>query len=366
MKKVGILTFNFALNYGSLLQAFALQKALEGMDYDAYMIDLEEINAENQLPLKARIRKVIICVLSKCVFLPVIKDRNDKVNKFQAFREKYRFTPKCRNIADLQAIANELDVLLVGSDQVWNTTLQDFTYLFMAPVKSVKKIGYSVSLGNAPETDLLQYKDEIKGFHAISVREENSRLFVESLYGKKTPVTIDPTFLIDDVVWKTIALRATVDIEEPYLLCFLFGKNRDHYREKYEMVKSIAKRNKLKIVYLNHGYNKYSLYPNALCDCGIEDFLKLFSKADMVVTDSFHGTVFSIIFKRKFYSIVDMKSKDRRKQDLLMRIGLEKRLLDVCDSGKELLDDNIDYDDVGQKLGLLRKESLEFLKKEIG
>ena len=366
MIKVGILTFNFALNYGSLLQAYALQKVLEDMGYDAYMIDLEEINEENTLSIKTKIRKKIIKIVSHVGIVPVIRERNIKVRKFQDFRKNYNFTEKCNDLAGLQKIADEMNVIIVGSDQVWNTTLQDFTHLFMLPVKNVKKVGYSVSLGNAPESDLQKYKYDIKDFDAVSVREEKSRQLVEKIYEKKIGVTVDPTLLIGAEKWKQMAEKSSINIEGPYLLCFLFGKNREYFNEKYKLVDSIAKNKRLKVIYLNHGYNKYSFNKNALCDSGIEDFLKLFSEASAVVTDSFHGTVFSVIYERDFYSIVDSNNADRRKQDLLISLGLQSRIIDISAEKQDLSYETIDYENVNNRLECLCKESLDFLNKEIG
>ena len=366
MIKVGILTFSFALNYGSLLQAYALQEVLETKGYSACIIDLEEFNEENALPVKERIRKKIIKIVSNFDFLPVIRKRNDKIEKFEAFRKHFNLTMKCHDIAELQHIADDLDVIIVGSDQVWNTHLKDFTYLFMLPVDNIRKIGYSVSLGWASETDLKEYQKEIQKFAAISVREETSKQLVRSIYKSDIAVTADPTLLVDTATWNMISESTTISVEKPFLLCFLFAKNRKYSREKYRFVNEIAKSKNLKVIYLNHGYNKYSFREDAFCDCGIEDFLYLFRNASAVVTDSFHGTVFSIIYRREFYSIVDNSNTDRRKQGLLNRLGLEKRAVDVNEKINEVQDESIDYEAVAQKLYQMKEESLDFLDKEIG
>ena len=364
--KVGVLTYNFALNYGSLLQSYAMQVTLEKLGYDAYIVDLDELNKENKLSARAKMRKILVDTSSRFGFIPVIRDRNNKVMKFQTFRKKFHFTNKCDDIDGLQAIANKFDALIVGSDQVWNPRLQDFTYLFMLPVSGVRKIGYSISIGKAKEEELSRFKNEIRDFDYISVREAGIKDAVERLYGKDVCVTLDPTLLLDKAVWMKQAEKSDVKLKKPYLLCFLFGKNREFNKGKYEFVKHIAKKKKLDIIYLNHGYTRYSFGKNAYCDCGIEDFLKLFNNADMIITDSFHGTVFSIIFEREFYSIVDGTSSDRRKQDLLSAVGIDTRIVDISKKNMLIDEKSIDYALINKRLELMKEESIDFLKDRIG
>jgi len=364
--KVGILTFNFALNYGSLLQSYAMQEILKSMGYDAYIVDLDELNKENRLSVKAKLRKILVETSSRFGFIPVIRDRNNKVKKFQNFRKRFHFTSKCNDIDSLQAIADEFDALIVGSDQVWNPGLQDFTYLFMLPVNGVKKIGYSISLGKAKEEELDEFKKDIRDFDSISVREADIKDVVERLSGKNVSVTLDPTLILDKTVWTKLAEESAIELNRPYLLCFLFGKNREFNKEKYAFVNCVAKKKGIDIIYLNHGYNRYSFGNNAYCDCGIEDFLKLFINADAIVTDSFHGTVFSIVFEKEFYSIVDGTSSDRRKQDLLAAAGIDTRIVDVSSNNLTVDDMNIDYSLVSKRLELMKDESIGFLKSRIG
>lgn len=364
--KVGIVTFSFALNYGSLLQCYALQETINNMGHEAYIVDLKENNKESYLSMKARFRGLVVTVASTFEFIPIIKDRNNKVRKFQEFRNLFNLTDECDDISDLQKIANKLDVLIVGSDQVWNPHLQDFTYLFMLPVSGVKRIGYSISMGKAQEKDIEKYKSDISGFDAISVRERQIKEPIERLYGREVYVTVDPTFLLGADKWKHFMENAEVNVNSPYLLCFLFGKNKEYNTAKYKFVDAVAKEMGLKIIYLNHGYNRRSFLKNSYCDCGIEDFIKLFRDASLIITDSFHGTVFSIIFQKDFYAILDSKSTDRRKQDLLETMGISKRAVDISASNISWSRESIDYYLVDAKLKQLKQDALDYLRNEIG
>lgn len=362
MKKVGIITFNFALNYGSLLQCYALQNTLESLGNRAYIVKLNENNEESHIGTGKAVRNWLISLASHFDFIKIIRERNIKVRKFIGFaEERFNYTDGCNSIEDLSRICNNLDALISGSDQVWNNRLQDFTELFFLPVEGVGKIGYSISTGPVEEEELQAYQELIKAFDNISVREMKTKKIVSSLWGQQPVVTCDPVFLTDKVLWDKLASTSEYDISEPYILVFLFGKNREYFDRKYEIVEKIAKNRNLNVVYLNHGYYKHSFKKNAICDAGIEDFIKLLKGADVVLTDSFHGTAFSLIYEKDLYTCVVSNNSDRRKQELLLSVGASHRLIEIDKMNYIINHNPIDYSVVRKSICKMKDESLDYL-----
>lgn len=340
--RVGIITYHFAQNYGSVLQCFALQEYLENMGYTVKIInfvsDKQEINNSLSNGLKGRIRNI--------VFFPINNKRKSKYDKFLDFRKKFlKETEKVSINSKLKKLieTEQFDFLISGSDQVFNPNINDFDYAFLFPFKTqAKKIAYAASLGNAKSTELNKLKKYILDFQEISLRESGDQDIFQKTIGVSPKIVCDPVFLIRKQKWEEIikSMKVNYNTNDKYLLCYFIHKK--YMNKSIGIAKKIAKQRNLKIRFINAGYNRNSFNKKSIVDCGPEDFLVLLKNADFVCTDSFHGTSFSTILNKDFLCFDTKRNvTDFRRRDLLHKLDLDKQYVLVENFNYDI--DNIDF-----------------------
>ena len=295
-----------------------------------------------------------------------IQDRTRAVNQY-----KYeKFEPLCRTYVGFDALSKgalNYDLVLVGSDQIWvplGLYTKFFNLLFVAD--RIPKVAYASSFGvsKIPFWQVKQTKRYLERLDAIGVREMKGKEIVESVSTKQAKVVLDPTLLLTGDQWKQVADRSDVSIGEGYIFCYFLGTNP----ESRAAVRELAHKTGLKIVFMPHmdeyipedeGFADYALYSIAP-----PDFINLIRNAAYVCTDSFHGTVFSIQFKKQFvtfyrYAAASSNSRNSRIDSLFELLGLQERLYagNICDQ----MIVPIPYEQVHQALAVLRDDSLQFL-----
>ena len=368
MKNITILTFQRAKNYGAVLQAFALKTALrsicehnvEILDYDFVVAGMND-NLKNHYKKRGKVKFIIfifIKIIEKflgTLFINSIKKREIKIT---SFIDKYLINPnqKRYNIGNVKTI--DSDLYIVGSDQVWNYSIAggDKTFfLEFVPEKS-KKFSYAASFGF--EDVFLKYKKEcidlLRNFEGISLREPIG-YDVLSKEIKEPFIHIDPTLLLDASVWSGF----TADTGEKYILVY----NVIPPNKLYKAAKETAKKKRLKMIEITSGFSSFILNPKSkkLLDKSPEEFVSLIANAEYVFTTSFHGTTFSVLFKKKFFTELNCNNYyNHRVENLLNLLGLEERAIDNCggDFSKE-----INWDSVDGKLNAERKKSFDYLAK---
>ena len=338
-KKIGILTFHEADNYGATLQAFALLKTVnkyadgEVINYHCQFI-LDQIKDVGQSSLP---RKIIASLF--------------KMNKHRAFNSFSR-----KNMALSQGYTgttkNEMngkyDLIFVGSDQVWNIecTNLDKTY-FLDNIHDETLIStYAASFGSGPYPGD-EYSKLLRRFHVISLREEK---YIDKLeqVNSNIRVDVDPTMLLTDAEWKNYIKKAP--ISKKYVFVYLVGEQIDLLKKADEY----ARRNGCTVI-----TNKKS--PEFFLHCSPTDFLNWINFAECVFTNSFHGTVFSILFHKKF--TVECKIKggyNNRASSLLGKTGLEFAMLEKWEE-----QENTDWNKVDKALKDMRESSLNYLNETI-
>ena len=359
MKKCGIITYHFANNYGAILQCFALKSALECLGYEC---DILNYISDKQLDNNSLYRKKqgIRGIVKNICLLPFFRGRSDREHRFEKFRFKYlKCNNRLNNINMLQSFINsqEYDVIISGSDQVWNPNVYDFDKAFFFPFKAnAKKVGYGISLGNASETQLFEYKTWINDFDVITVREKSSIKRIKEVSNRNNIIeVIDPLFLINPDKWKDLTKPV---ITKPYLLCY-FVRTED-IGLKIKKAKKIATLRGLDFKVVNLRITKYNLFRNIIYNAGPLEFLNLLRNAEYVYTDSFHGTAFSLIFEKNFTTVDSNQEKiDNRKRNLLSKFDLDYRVQKADESDKLLSD--IDYKITTESLSKLRELSLKEL-----
>lgn len=337
--KVGIATFIDVLNYGALLQAYALGNYLSSLGYDVcYYSESDKRNHDSFYGIKWLYYKFFINMRI-----------NNKSESFAAFKHKY-----------FKIITKEtdVDIRICGSDQIWNTDItHGYSDLFWGKGAS-RAIAYaascgdiSVFLGNSKEV-----KNKIANFDFVSARERELSDYVLSQTGFECPFVCDPSLLLkqEDYV-KLISKR--VNIKGNYL--FIYQMNKSTYL--YKVAKLIARKMKLKVIEINNNLFNYQHHPHK-CFYGmsIEGWLSLISQSSFVVTNSYHGMIFSILFRKPFYVIKSGK-RNTRIVDLCDYLGLNERILDLNQKVPKRIEE-IDYSSTMSKLEEFSSFSKQFLR----
>ncbi len=354
MKKIGILTFHRAHNYGAVLQSYALQ-----LKTKSFIIDYYSPYIYDQYKLFKPLRKNVIKFI-----ISLVRDfRNYKVNK-------KRYINFEKVISNLPLISleetNNMSILITGSDQVWNPEITNGLsdiYTLNFGNDNIKRISYAASVGNINNIEKYknEYKDKISKLDRISVREESAKLELEKILPyKKIEVVLDPTLLLTEKEWNN-EIKSIKSENKKYILAYVVEEN-DNY---LKIVNKLSKETGLGIIHFgrkNPGYN------NEIKTCytsGPLEFVNLIKNADYIVTTSFHATVFSIIFNKKFW-VVPHRTTGSRVTDLLNKLGISHRIVNTLEEfEKRNYDENIDYNKVNKILEKEREKSINWLADAI-
>ena len=354
MRKIGIITFHRADNYGAVLQAVALQRAIIRLGYSCEILDYDARNISRHYD-----------IILKTSFVQAIKsllafdDRKRKKRVFDDFRKNYMIIspPVCKE--DLSMIAGRYCKLITGSDQVWNYKLiaSDGAYFLDFVQNSNKKLSYAASfgIGEIPSEKIDWYKDKLSDFSYISVREKTGVDLVKKITGSTAVNDVDPVFLLSVNDWKCI--MGEQPKSKKYIFCYMCDEMSIAYAQR------LANEKGLELVNLNYGksYRNTKLnFGNCCIDLSPSEFLSYMYHADYVVTGSFHATAFSIIFNKKFVvSVPD--NVGSRITDLLDRTGLQGRALPTCIA----IDEKVDWERVDNIVAKARETSLKNLQESI-
>lgn len=322
MKKIGILTFHNAYNFGAVLQAYALKEYLQKNSN----CTVEIVNYKNEQIEKEKSRwkslfnNNVIKELARNLLTTPYYLKLDKV--FSKFVNKYLTADNEIKKEDLSSL--KYDLYLVGSDQVWNITLTGNDKTFFCDFAMPESIccSYAASIGSSAfsNEELQNYKQLIDRFALISFREkELVPIFEKIASEKKICSVVDPVFLLKQDEWNTMASSI---VRKPYVLFFCVGYN-DELDQTLEFAKNLANEKNMELLYLSNQDIWYK--HRELHHCGAAspcEFLGYIRNASYVVTNSFHATAFSIIFHREFYSEIGLKRNGRIK-NILNLTGLQ-------------------------------------------
>ncbi len=377
--KVGIVTFHSAHNYGAVLQAWSLQEYLKQQGCEVEMVNLRLPVIDKLYYLTYKTHKKVTGIegvdnlANKLYFnaraLSIrLKDpkKYEKYSKFEHFiNHKLPVTKEFKKYKDLVAAKLNYDVLIVGSDQVWNATMMkgiNPAYFLQFSGENTIRISYAASIGTdeIPEKFQLLFKRYLREFDAISVREKNAKAQVEKLTDKEIDLVADPTFLLKREDFNKIKKKSNINQKYIYV-------HNVHLKRVDDALNSVAeelsKKTGLPIV---HNWNQKVYKKEAgHFTGGIEEFLGMVEGAEYVVTNSFHCTVFAIIYRRNFITVPHFKHPDRM-INLLGELGLSEHLIDNGANIPENLNDlGIDYQKVEEKKEAMGEHAREFLGKAL-
>lgn len=368
-KRVGILTFHNAHNYGAVLQAYALKTKLNRMGYEASVL-----NYRNKYIAKTY-RKVLHIDFWKRDVLPsrwgkVLREVRDvfyglsewqkQWNVFEDFIEEKLLDGNPKQLTLEEVAASDADIYVLGSDQIWARELthgMDPAYFGQfAPEK--KKISYAASVPNGavPENEKPYFKQYLESLSHISVREEKLAAALRELTGREVDTVIDPTLLLEREDYQPLLLEKPLK-QGDYVFAYFVVENEILSR----CARKTAELMGCELIELHYKKTPTINGDNMVFDAGPSEFLTYIRDAKMVVTNSFHGTVFSILFQKKFYSVY---KENGRIDNLLGFLGLLDR--HIPDEAGIKLAEEIDYAQSEEKLVQYRQQSVDFLKKGIG
>ena len=382
--KIGVITIEQVGNYGAELQCYATQKVLQNIGCDAEIIDYcyykdyrykDSKMSEPFVPMTFKERifyvlkyRIVNRFVDKVLLLfnSNIARRNSRFAAFHA--ENTKMSRRYMSMPELYEASMDYDVFVTGSDQVWNPCAQSSIepyFLTFAP-NSAKKISFAASFGVSEIGSSLRerYKGYLSKYDFISVREQNACDMVKQLVGKDAECVLDPTLLLTKDEWMKVA-RQYDNVPERYVLVYtlfespaIFSLAKKVAKEKGISVLRITKR----AYFVSHieGISNIS-------DAGPAEFVSIIAGADYVVTDSFHGTAFSVNFGIPFLAIVSSKNNNNsRMESLLKVVGLSGRMVyEEKEVSSLIYNDNIDFKGIENHIKRARVTSMNFLNKAL-
>lgn len=359
--KIRLITFHTPKNYGAVLQAYSLMSYLKRYSDDVEIIDYNTPSLRAKYPVKAKSTTLKQFVYNM-LMLPSYRKKKKKFRKFECFvAENLALTKRYESLTELLAAPPDADIALTGSDQVFNPLRNEeerkVFYLDFIP-SGTKKIAYAASFGvNAvPEDKKNEISEYLKSFDFISVRENSGVGIVKDLTGQTASEVLDPVFLNDANFWRKIVAPYKKKFKN-----YLFYYRLMNSAESDAAARKIAKEKKLKLVVMTDGFLKWHA-DNVLRDVGPKEFLYLMDNADYIVTDSFHGVAFSLVFEKQFYFCDTNPKTNGRGLDLLQKSGIVTN--DYANI--ETADDRVNYIDIKHSLSDYIDSSKKFINNSLG
>jgi len=367
MKNVGIMTWFTYNNYGTLLQVSALSKIISDMGYNPLVINyIPRIRKTNIFDMNFSYMNNNILEKEKKKKYKCTIENNNK--KFEEYRNnKLKFTDIADSHIELKKIAQEMDKIVCGSDQIWSPTVYDSRYYLDFVDDKSKKIAYAPSFGVSTikskyiENEIKQLLNE---FSSLSVREEAGKKIIKNLIQKDVKIVLDPTLLLDCTEWdKYLNFANEKPNNNKYILCYFLGNNKEYYK----LAKKISNQLNIELKIIPTNYKSLNSKIDFADNCGPSEFVKLIKEASYVLTDSYHGMLFSIIYNVQFIILKRFKdnhlSQNSRIYNTLKVLNLTDRL--YCKNLDHILNNEINYQKINKKVEELKKESLKYLKEAI-
>lgn len=382
---IGLCICYYNNNYGSMLQAYATIQELErrGVSYDiiSYKKDINLLyliqnigRFFNKYWLQEK-ELVVQKEISKMKYPDYNKNARIREDRFQKFQQEF-FNDKvriCTGYKELKKAAKDYNAILVGSDQMWSPSgLATNFYNLMFVPDEIRKISYASSFGvsKIPAYQKKRTAEFLKRIDYLSVREEDAVKIVGELTNRTAELVVDPTVLLSRREWSDFAVKNRL-VKVPYIFAYFLGSNMEHRKE----VVKLSKKKKIKIVTLRHldeyVANDEKFGDIALYDIGPKEFVNLVENAEYICTDSFHGTIFSILFHKHFitfsrYIDNSLFSKNSRIKSLLSNLDLTNRIYNynIGDIVQQI-DEEIFYEEIDEKLNDFIERSKLFLDKAL-
>lgn len=365
MIKAGIITIIDFFNLGNRLQNYAVQEFFKKYGINPHTILRDALYPTNDL--KWKLKNIFFAIYEKCTLL-----HSCMINQKLVFHKMYKFTKHHIKLSPYviegdvvpEEVNKKYEIFFSGSDQVWNPNVRSFCdvdFLEFADKKKRNSISASFGIENIPEEKRSQFKRMLSEMNRISVREKRGQDLVKELCGKEATLLLDPTMLLTKEEWLKIKSKKHFS-RKPYVLILFLGKaTGDVYRSEIE---TVVKQYKLKCISILDFADKNSKMVSP------DEFITLISDAMLVLTDSFHGTVFSIIMEKPFI-VFDRKEKKyseknemkSRIETLLSRFESENRTIELLKKNGTIF--KVDYSKTKNILTEEREKAVKYIGEVI-
>ena len=370
---IGIVTPWKVMNYGTKLQAYAMQELMSAYEPAELMgfvpgTDKRPNAVLGKMLLRASREK-------RRPLPPALKEEQLKRQRaIAAFDQRYRFGPEVRGNRALRALMPRYGAVVCGSDQLWapKNVLADYFTLTLFP-DSLNRFSYAASFGVSRVPALLKsrYRKFLNRLSHISVREEQGKALVRELSGREAALVADPTLMLPAEKWRMLAGQGRELSQGRYVLCYFLGGNWEHRA----FARGLAEKTGCRVAAFPH-FREFQEADEGFADteiykAGPEDFLRLILEAEYVCTDSFHAAVFSILFHKRLavlerFSGDEAGSTNGRIHTLLAALGVEQSLFAPGDDTCRLTDGPAPYEEAEKRLAALRDRSFAYLDGAVG
>jgi Uncharacterized conserved protein len=357
--KIITVTSQKAANYGAVLQAYALQNILISLGHENYLLNFPPKNITIYKKIDFKNIKTIIrdLILNVYTFIRK-KEMKGFFNKFQTFQNEFlKSTIPYETMEEIVNNPPKADIYLSGSDQVFamNQPIRDIRFLSFGETET-KRYSYAASIDSYKLNDEQKkyFVDNLKKFNKISLREPESVEYINSITGYECFTHIDPSFLLKKEQWLKIAESPREIIPEKYILCLPLLGNRNING----ILKKLKRITGYPVVCIQTKPVKTVEADYYIYDASPNEFLGLFANAEKIVTTSFHGTAFSLIFEKQFYTLIT-SYKPERMVSILNLLNIPERIIsdenNICEC-------DIDYTKVNEILENEIEKSYKYLQ----
>ncbi|MBN1043576.1 4Fe-4S dicluster domain-containing protein [Clostridium botulinum] len=368
MKKIAIMTWYNYLNFGTSLQVTASSYIIKKLGYDTDVIEYiphgKLVSLKDNRKIKYYIKKINGKINNKNNKGILDEKRRIAFEKF--LKEHITLTGECKTDADFFQLNYLYDAFVCGSDQIWAPSLFNSKYFLDFVQDTNKIIAYAPSIGLTEIKDdnvLNRMKESIGRFRYLSIREEQGKKLIKNICDKDALVVVDPTLLLDVEEWDSMAAKNNE--EDAYILCYFLGDNK----QSWEHVKKLSEKTKLPIKIIPVFNKDLKRKFEVIMGVGPSEFLSLVKNAKFVCTDSFHGTVFSIIYERAFYTYERFSNKDSNSQNsriynILKLAGLQDRIV----KDKSIINENslkCEFQEAKRRIELEKEKSINYLRESL-
>ena len=379
MHKIGLVSVHNP-NYGSMLQTYALHTYIDEIGADNEIIlytkknDLRQIRRLMNIQLVLMKGRVLYRDMFCRFFHPdIAKQLSLRMSKFEDFKNKhFKFSRNHIGWKDLLTTNQDYDTFIIGSDQVWNPINigTDFFNLLFTEDKKYR-ISYASSFGVSciPNSQIKKTKQYLERIQCLSTREKTGVEIIKDLTGRDAELVCDPTLLVSKNLWDKLKGEKRF-INEKYIFCYFLGNNPEHR----DFANRFKAKTGYKLVALQHldelilsDVNFADIKP---FDVGPAEFVNLISNAEFVLTDSFHGTIFSLLYHKRFFTFSRFESSSKgstnsRVISLLEMMGVKEHHIKATQAIDDCLNVEADFDLIDKKIDIFRQKSREYLHKAL-
>lgn len=353
-------TFHRSYNYGATLQAYALQKALLSVGFDNHILDFYRNPFEPQPILSGNLRIDCARMILRVLELLNIRKKKRLVASFDEFTNNNILLTKCYSSLDeLMREKPEADCYFAGSDQIIDLSCSEFTLMrnMLGFVEdSRKKYTYAASMASYQynSDELNKLSELLRDFEVVSLREEKSKDVLKTVLNANYRVDIDPVFLLSKEQWELLVKHPSRF--RKYILYFQVNANPI----SNDVIKKLKVQYGLPVVCLQTNPLVRIKADHVVLDASPEEFLGWIYDAEFVVTTSFHGTAFSLIFEKEFFTLSKATSNPYRMKELLKICGLEDRM--ILSINDVTMVNSIDWNKVKDRINVQRKRAMDYLQ----